>query len=242
MEQNTKKSGEKNERELLDKIDMVYVEGGKFMMGLEGHDRESDDQPVHEVTLSDFYIGKYPVTQALWEAVLGDRPAFFRHDDSDNKPVEFISWHKIQEFLQKLNRLTGKKYRLPTEAQWEYAARGGNKSKGYQYAGSDNINDVGWYEGNSKGHTQPVGHKAPNELGIYDMSGNVWEWCNDWYDKNYYQNSPSEDPKGPISGTRGVIRGGSWSYPEWISRVSFRNYSTQTNFPPDVGLRLALLP
>ena len=162
-------------------FEMVRVEGGTFRMGAtseQGGDAERDEKPVHSVKLNTFYIGKTEVTQALWQAVMGSNPSHFKGADL---PVENVTWYDCQNFIQKLKSLTGQKFRLPTEAEWEFACRGGNKSRGYKYSGSNNLGSVAWYNGNSGGKTRPVGTKAPNELGIYDMSGNVWEWCNDWY-------------------------------------------------------------
>ena len=182
---------------------MVYVEGSTFTMGCtSGYD---DEKPVHSVTLSSYYIGEYEVTQALWIAVTGNNPSKFK---GDNLPVEMVSWNDVQDFIFKLNRLTGKKFRLPTEAEWEYAARGGKKSKGYKYSGSNTATDVAWYGENSNGITHPVGTKQTNELGIYDMSGNVGEWCQDWYDN--YSSVSQTNPIGALSGVSCVIRGGSW--------------------------------
>ncbi|GBU22434.1 hypothetical protein R80B4_02594 [Fibrobacteres bacterium R8-0-B4] len=199
------------------------------------------------MTLSSYYIGKYEVTQGLWRAVMGssNNPSYFKK--GDNYPVENVSWNTIvNEFIPALNRLTGKTYRLPTEAEWEYAARGGNKSGGYKYSGSNTLGSVGWYwdnipsqsSGNSGYGTQPVGGKNPNELGIYDMSGNVWEWVSDWY--NYYSSSPTNNPTGPTSGSYRVFRGGSWISGARNCRVSFRSgYPGYSDF--DIGLRLVLL-
>ncbi len=185
---------------------MVFVKGGTFLMGSDEYD---ESKPIHKVTLSDFYIGKYEVTQKEWENVMGSNPSSFK---GANRPVENVSWNDVQEFIKKLNAKTGENYRLPTEAEWEYAARGGNKSRGYEYSGSNSIDEVAWYNGNSNSETHEVGQKQPNELGIYDMSGNVWEWCSDWYDENYYKNSPSRNPQGVLTETNRVFRGGSWKY------------------------------
>jgi formylglycine-generating enzyme required for sulfatase activity len=164
---------------------LVYVQGGSYMMG--SSDGQPREKPVHKVTLSSFKISKYEVTQAQWKAVMGTNPSNFK--GCDNCPVEQVSWNDTQTFLKKLNELTGKKYRLLSEAEWEYAARGGNKSKGYKYAGSNSLNNVAWHNGNSGKKTHPVGQKQPNELGLYDMTGNVYEWCQDWYDDKYYEKS-----------------------------------------------------
>jgi len=181
---------------------MVFVEGGTFMMGSNDNDSE---KPMHQVILSSFYISKYEITQRQWIAVIGNNPSRIK---GDNLPVENVSWNEVQIFIDKLNSQTGKYFRLPTEAEWEYAARGGNKSKGYIYSGSNNIDDVAWYQGNSGNITHTVGSKMPNELGIYDMSGNVCEFCNDWYDS--YSNSVQSDPQGPSNSQKGkVVRGGS---------------------------------
>jgi formylglycine-generating enzyme required for sulfatase activity len=202
--------------------DMVFVEGGTFMMGYltSIQNPHRDNELLHQVTLSSFRIGKYEVTQAQWEAVMGKNPSGI--DYGDNYPVDNVSWDDAQEFCNRLSAATGKQYRLPTEAEWEYAARGGNQSKGYIYSGSNNLNEVGWYRENSrrndiffKGYEQssyPVGQKLPNELGIYDMSGNLWEWCSDWYGD--YPTTAQTNPKGPSSGSHRVVRGGSWGFGE----------------------------
>ena len=189
-------------------IDMVRVEAGTFTMGAtpEMENPEDDEKPTHQVTLTnDYYIGKYEVTQALWQAVMGNNPSGFK---GDNLPVEYVSWYDCLEFISKLNRITGKTFRLPTEAEWEYAARGGKKSRGYQYSGSSNLSDVAWYSDNSGSKTHAVGSKQANELGIYDMTGNVWEWCQDWFGS--YSGSSQVNPIGANSGSRRVGRGGSW--------------------------------
>ena len=202
---------------------MVAVEGGTFYMG--SNDGYTDQQPVHSVTLSSFNIGKYEVTQAQWKAVMGTNPS--SRTNCDNCPVETVSWDDIQSFLTKLNTLTGKSYRLPTEAEWEYAARGGKLSQGYTYPGSNTIDDVAWYEANSGNYIHPVGQKTANELGLYDMAGNAWERCSDWYGS--YSSVNQTNPIGVSSGTHRVIRGGSCqSLPEAM-RVACRN-----TLPPDI--------
>ena len=219
-------------------IEMVKVEAGTFMMGAtsEMENPYSWEKPVHQVTLPhDYYMGKYEVTQALWQAVMGSNPSYFKGDDL---PVEQVSWGDCQEFISKLNSMTGRKFRLPTEAEWEYAARGGRKSKGYQYSGSSNISDVAWYDGNSGNKTHPVGTKQANELGIYDMSGNVYEWCQDW--KGSYVNSSQTNPTGAVSGSYRVYRGGSWYYDARYCRSSYRNSGAPGCRLNRLGLRLVL--
>ena len=220
------------------KYSMVWVEGGTFRMGAtseQGSDAEGDEKPVHSVTLSGYYIGKTEVTQALWKAVMGSNPSSFK---GDNLPVECVSWDDCQEFIRKLNSMTGQNFRLPTEAEWEFACRGGNNSRGYKYSGSNNLGSVAWYDGNSGGKTHPVATKSPNELGIYDMSGNVWEWCADWY--GGYSSSAQTNPKGPYGGSSRVYRGGSWIDYVGSCRSSNRNNSFPTNRYISLGLRLAL--
>ena len=222
-------------------FDMIEVEGGTFTMGAteeQGSDVSDNEKPAHQVMLSPYYIGKTEVTQELWEAVMGSNPSFF--SGNKNRPVENVSWDDCQVFINKLNGLTGKSFRLPTEAEWEYAARGGKKSKGYKYSGSNTIDDVAWYDTNSAGTTHPVSSKAPNELGLYDMSGNVWEWCSDWYGKSYYEESPEPNPTGPKVGTLRVKRGGDWYFSANKCRVSFRNSNSQHYQTSENGLRLVL--
>jgi formylglycine-generating enzyme required for sulfatase activity len=200
---------------------MVYVAGDTFTMGCtseQGSDCGGDESPTHQVILSGFSISKYEVTQAQWRAVMGNNPS--KYSGCDDCPVENVSWNEVQEFILKLNQMTGKNYRLPTEAEWEYAARGGSKSRGYKYSGSNSIRDVAWYYDNSGNKTHPVGQKQPNELGLYDMSGNVWEWCSDWYSS--YSSSAQNNPKGPSSGSYRVIRRDSWLRDSHNCRVSYR--------------------
>ncbi|MBQ7689970.1 MAG: SUMF1/EgtB/PvdO family nonheme iron enzyme [Muribaculaceae bacterium] len=221
---------------------MVTVEGGTFTMGASDDDTEagSDETPAHQVTLTDFSIGSTEVTQEVWQAVMGTNPSYFTGDLQ--RPVECVSWNTCSDFLAALNQLTGKTFRLPTEAEWEYAARGGKKSKGYKYAGSDIVDEVAWYKGTIPSNgPQTVATKKPNELGLYDMSGNVWEWCADWYDKSYYSNSPGSNPTGPTTGYSRVHRGGTWSNPNGEQlRVSNRDCLAPRNSSRYIGLRLAL--
>lgn len=216
-------------------IEMVFIPGGTFRMGDTFGEGNSNEKPVHTVTVSDFYIGKYEVTQKQWQEIMGSNPSYFK---GDNLPVEWVSWNDVQEFIRRLNARTGGNYRLPTEAEWEYAARGGNKSRGYKYSGSNEVDAVAWYDGNSNSRTHPVGTKQPNELGLYDMSGNVWEWCQDYYGN--YSGESQINPKGPSSGQYRVLRGGSWLN----SDVRNVRSSYRYRFNPDVctfsyGFRLA---
>ena len=219
-------------------IDMVRVEAGTFTMGAtaEMKDLYKNEKPTHRVTLTnDYYIGKYEVTQELWQAVMGNNPSHFK---GDNLPVEQVSWNDCQRFLSKLNRITGKTFRLPTEAEWEYAARGGNKSRGYQYSGSNNLLDVAWFTDNSGIETHAVGTKQPNELGIYDMSGNVSEWCQDWFGK--YNRSSQVNPTGANSGHYyRVERGGCFNENARDCRSSCRSGGAIDRYHGR-GLRLVL--
>lgn len=219
---------------------MVYVKGGNFWMGTSSNknDVDKDERPAHEVTLNDFYIGQTEVTQELWEAVIGSSS---RKVVGHNLPMTYISWDDCQVFVERLNQLTGRSFRLPTEAEWEYAARGGQASKGYVYAGSDNVGDVAWcreYLGDDRIH--PVGKKNPNELGIYDMSGNVWEWCQDRYNAAYYKSSPKNNPTGAASGSYRVYRGGGWNNTDSYLRVVNRNYGKPSYTFSAIGMRLVL--
>ncbi|MCI7699929.1 MAG: SUMF1/EgtB/PvdO family nonheme iron enzyme [Candidatus Onthomorpha sp.] len=221
-------------------FNMVKIEGGTFHMGAtseQGSDAFYWEYPVHSVTISDYYIGETEVTQELWEAVMGSNPSYFT--GNNQRPVEYVSWYDCQEFIKKLNQLTGKKFRLPTEAEWEYAARGGKYSRGYKYSGRNDVDEVAWYESNSGETTHPVATKEANELGLYDMNGNVWEWCKDWYGEDYQSNSQT-NPTGPSEGEKRVLRGGSCFNSDWGVRVSYRNGSTPESRYDDHGLRLAL--
>jgi formylglycine-generating enzyme required for sulfatase activity len=238
MEKNLQSEGDATNRVENVEIEMVYVAGGTFTMGCtaeQGDDCFNGEKPAHQVTLNDYYIGKYEVTQAQWKAIMGNNPSHFK--GCDNCPVERVSWHEIQEFISKLNQKTGKNYRLPTEAEWEYAARGGKQSKGYKYSGSDNADEVAWYDDNSNYETHPVGQKAANELGIYDMSGNVLEWCSDWYEN--YANASQTNPKGSSTGSLHVNLGGSWYSSVRNVRVSARDGDIPNNHNADLGFRLA---
>jgi formylglycine-generating enzyme required for sulfatase activity len=229
----------------LPHLDLVFIQGGAFQMGDEHGDLWSACRPVHEVTVKDFYLSKYPVTQALWRAVMGEDPPELAFKGSGNRPVERVSWDDTQLFIQQLNERTGESYRLPTEAEWEYAARGGIYKQGdassmTKFAGSNKLKEVGWCGENSHGETKPVGLKFPNELGLYDMSGNVWEWCEDVWHKNY-EGAPEDGSawlKGGEQNLR-VVRGGSWSYSSDYCRVAYRGrYDLDYRFNV-IGFRLA---
>ena len=212
---------------------MIKVQGGTYTMGAtskKGSDAWNCEKPAHKETVSDFMIGETPVTQELWQAVMCANPSHFAGDMQ--RPVECVSWDDCQTFIRKLNQLTGQNFRLPSEAEWEYAARGGNRSKGYKYAGSNSVDAVAWYDDNSGSTTHKVKTKQPNELGIYDMSGNVWEWCQDNWCDDY--NSPRD------SGFR-VLRGGSWGNFARGVRVFDRHGDTPVERNNcGNGLRLAL--
>ena len=213
---------------------MIAVQGGTFAMGSNG---SAPDEKMHTVTISDFKMSKYEITQAIWIAIMGNNPS--AHTGCNNCPVERVSWEMLPEFIFKLNMQTGKNYRLPTEAEWEYAATGGIKTNSYKYAGNNTVDAIGWYNENSNKNTHEVGQKQPNELGLYDMTGNVWEWCSDWYGNDYYAHSPSKNPKGGINGTRKVCRGGSYNSEAIKCHNTLRN-----GMPPyqrkEMGFRLVL--
>ncbi|MDP6396118.1 MAG: formylglycine-generating enzyme family protein [Candidatus Marinimicrobia bacterium] len=209
-------------------IGMVFVEGGTFQMGSNSGD--SDEKPVHTVTVSSFYMDKTEVTQAEYRKVMGKNPSKF--SGCDDCPVENVSWHDANKYAKKVGK------RLPTEAEWEYAARGGNKSKGYSYSGSNDLDAVGWYDNNSRSKTHPVAQKQPNELGLYDMSGNVWEWCSDRYGD--YSSSSQTDPQGSNSGEYRVLRGGCWCYVADYCRVAARDRYYLGSRNVNSGFRLVL--
>lgn len=214
--------------------EMVFVEGGTFQMGSNSGD--SDEKPVHSVTLSAFSIGKYEITQAQWKAVMGNNPS--RFIGCDNCPVETVSWHDVQDYIRKLNEHTGKNFRLPTEAEWEYAATGGRRSRSYTYSGSNDLSSVAWYSGNSESKTHVVAEKQENELGIYDMTGNVWEWCSDWY--GAYSSSNQVNPTGAYLSEYRVLRGGSWYYYANYCRSANRLWlNPEVNYS-NIGVRLVL--
>ena len=223
-------------------FDMLLIESGEFDMGGADEEAYDEEKPVHRVTVPSFYLGKYPVTQSVWTAVMESSPSSFK---GDQRPVERVSWEDAREFISKLNDMTGKSYRLPSEAEWEYAARGGVllEGEGYLYAGSDNLKQVGWYNENSDGETHDVGLKYPNELGLYDLSGNVWEWCQDqWHDN--YEGAPDDGAawEDRDTGTYRVLRGGSFTYNSRRCRVASRFSRSPTERSYLIGVRLALTP
>lgn len=217
------------------RMELILVKGGTFQMGDTIGDGDCDEKPAHEVYLDAFYIGKYPVTQREWKMIMGNNPSYFK---SDRNPVENINWNDCQEFIKILNQKTGKQYRLPTEAEWEYAARSGGKNE--KYAGGNNVDAVAWYDSNCGGKTHPVGHKPSNGLCLFDMSGNVSEWCQDWYNSGYYKSSPKSNPQGPSSGSRKVIRGGSCDQSARSTRVTSRPYFRPESRHNLYGMRLVL--
>ena len=218
-------------------IEMVAVQGGTFFMGCtqeQGKDCDGDEKPNHQVTVSDFYIGKYEVTQAQWMMVMEKNRS---KNKGNSLPVENVTWKEVQEFISRLNTQTVNQYRLPTEAEWEYAARGGNKSRKYKYSGSNDLDSVAWYISNSGNKTHVVGSKSANELGVHDMSGNVCEWCNDRYGS--YSSNEQTNPQGPIKGSFRVFRGGGWYNRAITARVSYRHYDWPNNSYAYLGFRLA---
>lgn len=235
-------------------FDMILIEGGTFMMGCTEEqkcDCEENEKPVHKEKVSSFYIGKYEVTQKLWKAIMSPDSLPSYNTGCEDCPVEQVSWKDAQRFISTLNMLTNQSFRLPTETEWEYAARGGIRSKNYKYSGSNNLDEVAWYINNyetnrcgEKGTTHPVGLKKPNEAGLYDMSGNVWEWCEDWYTKEYHHNGKAVRNEWPLKGAprffRRILRGGSWGGSDTGCRVSYIDYDMEHYRDEYGGFRLAL--
>ena len=232
-------------------LKMVYVEGGSYNMGCTGEQGgscDSDEQTVRYVTVSDFYIGQFEITQAQWQAVMGTSiyqqqskaGGSSTYGTGNDYPMYYVSWEEAKEFCRRLSQQTGKTYRLPTEAEWEYAARGGKKTQNSKYSGGFSIDYVGWYTDNSGGRTHAVGTKSANELGICDMSGNVWEWCEDWYGD--YRSYDTDNPKGATNGSSRVLRGGSWNYNAGSCRVSNRYSNSPGSRYGDSGFRVVCLP
>lgn len=234
-------------------VELVRVTGGTFIMGCTDlSDKESeDDERPHEETVSDFYIGKYEVTQKLWCSIMGTDNNYSYNLGCENCPVERVSWKDAQDFISKLNNLTGRKFRLPTDVEWEYAARGGKRSRGYKYSGSNLVDEVAWYIDNYQKEsisiikaTHPVGQKSPNELGIFDMSGNVWEWCENLYKNEYWQNNKQVHQGWPYPGIysffRRIIRGGSWGGEALGCRVTYIDFDFESYKDEYGGFRLVM--
>ncbi|PSU34777.1 sulfatase [Photobacterium lutimaris] len=219
--------------------DMVLVEGGQFEMGSNLTEASKAETPARTVSVDSFYISKYEVTQALFESVMGSSMSYF---SDPNVPVNNLSWQQANYFIEHLNTLTGANYRLPTEAEWEFAAKGGNQSQGYTYSGSNNIDDVAWYSGNANNRAHPVGQKKPNELGLYDMTGNVGEFVIDAYDEGFYRYGPTDNPNNAQDSNVGLahksVRGGSFSYDDTLSENFRRDFASQNILMADMGLRL----
>ena len=219
---------------------MIAVETGSFEMGDKNAGGDEDAKPPHRVILDDFMMSKYDVTQGLWKAVMGNNPS--GSTKCDSCPVEKVSWNDAQKFISKLNSITGQRYRLPFEAEWEYAAKGGSRSKGSTFSGGNEIDSVGWNDSNSEKKTHPIGQKKANELCLYDMTGNVLQWCSDWYDYNYYNTSPEQNPHGPGRGKTKVLRGGGWNIYTAYCGVTVRADLIPDSCYYNVGFRLARDP
>ncbi len=224
------------------KKNLILINGGTFTMGQTDPNVSckgctADEQPPHKVTVSDFYLCKYEVTLKEWKQIMGTNPSY--DEECENCPVDGVSWQDVQLFIKKINEKSDIQFRIPTEAEWEFAARGGNKSNGYRFSGSNNASDVAWFGLKKDQKTHQTGLKQPNELGLYDMSGNVWEWCSDFYGFDYFANSPEKDPSGPISGKDKILRGGSWYNQSFDCRVTTR-YRFYPSFRTNAnGFRLA---
>ncbi|HEX9022574.1 MAG TPA: SUMF1/EgtB/PvdO family nonheme iron enzyme [Geobacteraceae bacterium] len=214
----------------------VLVRGGCYRMGEMNGDAREDERPAHTVCVDSFYIGRYDVTQGQWDSIM--EPGLESAVAIANLPVTGVSWEEVQDFITRLNAKSGRKYRLPTEAEWEYAARSGGKKE--LYGGGSKPDSFAWYEGNSDKTPHPVGLKSPNGLGLYDMSGNVWQWVSDWYDSAYYGVSPKKNPRGPASGSARVVRGGSWNDDEWFSRTTARGSKDPRYGNNETGFRLVV--
>jgi len=225
-----------NEKVAGIEIEMVAVAGGTFQMGCTNEQTNcyDNEKPVHTVSVEDYYIGRFEISQMQWQAIMGTNPSSKSKGFGGIYPVNNVSWNDVQSFLIKLNQLTNKRYRLPTEAEWEYAARGGDKSKGFLYSGSNDIKSVAWYTGNSKNKAHPVGQNLPNELDIYDMSGNVWEWCASWYAR-YSKDGEDANP----SNSDRIIRGGGWLSQDRKCRVVTRDYTDPDDYDDNIGFRIA---
>lgn len=218
-------------------MELILIPSGSFQMGGD-KSFEADATPLHSVTISTpFYMGKYEVTQKQWHVIMGSNPSKFK---GGTRPVEQVSWDDVQKFIAALNQKEGKHYRLPTEAEWEYAARAGTKTA--YFFGDDEglLSQYAWFKGNSGKKTHPVGMLLPNAWGLYDMLGNVWEWCQDWYDKEYYTKNSGADPSGPLSGSDRVIRSGSWNKIPYYLRAAIRNYASPDGVDDSLGFRLVL--
>jgi formylglycine-generating enzyme required for sulfatase activity len=224
-------------RQPLTDLEMIAVAGGCFLMGCRDWDGEceSDEKPVREVCLDSFQVGKYEVTQDQWQRLMGYNPSWFKR--GGQYPVEKVSWNDVQEFIRRLNQLTGERFRLHTEAEWEFAARSGGRPE--KYAGGNDLKALAWYRSNSRTASQPVGQKAPNSLGLHDMSGNVWEWVQDWYDRDYYQSRTDRNPQGPETGAYRVVRGGSWRDDAQHCRAAVRDFYPPVYRGDFLGFRLA---
>ncbi len=230
-------------------MQMISVKGGSFFMGSDDPkyrgEQYENERPVRRVHVSSFFIGKYEVTQAQWRKVMGINPPAYNGVDYGNKfcdecPVVKISWDDVQEFIKRLNAKTGKTYRLPTETEWEYAARGGKYPKNFLFSGGNKMAEVGW-NGKKNGTTHPVGQKICNEVGVFDMSGNVLEWCSDWYGADYYSGTVDEtDPKGPMTGAQRVLRGGSFFDDDDVCRSTYRSHMDPGTRQWNIGFRLAM--
>lgn len=221
----------------------VYLEGGSFGMGSDSEGADENEQPVHKVTLDNFAIAKYTVSFEEYDIYCKTTGKKLPDDfgwGRGKRPVIQVSWYDAVAYTEWLSAKEGKTYRLPTEAEWEYAARGGQQSKGYKYAGSDTIDTVAWYDDNSGDNTHEIGQKQANELGLYDMSGNVWEWCKDWFGKGYYANSPEYSPGGPSMGSNRVLRGSSWRNRAKYCSLAFRGNYSPENCGGNIGFRLVL--